>query len=212
MQEGFLALVEEQSGLNPVTYQYFNHYFNHRTIVFNGAVDADIIEGVILPLQEFEKDSCIEPVKLVLSTPGGSVSDGLVLCNVIDNYKKPLEIYVMGYAYSMGSVILCSGNKNPNVTKYCYPFSFALFHSGYTAIEGESMSVEDTIAFNRTVDNMIREYVISNTKITEEEYRGNERHQWYLTAKMMKEKGLIDIIIGDDTNAKEEEKAIESLE
>jgi ATP-dependent protease ClpP protease subunit len=60
------------------------------------------------------------------------------------------------------------------------------------------MSVEDTIAFNRMVDNMIRNYVISNTKITEEEYKENERHQWYLTAQMMKDKGLVDVIIGDE--------------
>ena len=104
----------------------------------------------------------------------------------------------MGYACSMGTIILSSGNKNPNVTKYCYPFTFALFHSGYTAVDGESLSVEDRIEFNRRVDHSIRDYVVANTNITAEEYKEHERHQWYLTAKEMKEKGLIDIIIGED--------------
>ena len=198
MNDGFLALVEEQSTLDPVMYQYFNHYKNHRTIIFNRAVDDSIVETVILPLLEFENDSSTEPVKLILSTPGGSVSDGLILCNVIDNYKKPLEIYVYGYACSMGTIILCAGNKNPNVKKYCYPFSFGLFHAGYSAVEGESLSVEDQIAFNKKTDNTIRDYVVENTKITAEEYKANERRQWYLSAKEMKEKGLIDIIIGGD--------------
>lgn len=198
MPDGFLTLVEQNSNLDPVTYQYFNHYFNHRTVVFNTDVDTNIVEMVILPLKEFEKDDNSEPVKLILSTPGGSVSDGLILCNIIDNYKKPLEIYVMGYACSMGTIILSSGNKNPNVTKYCYPFTFALFHSGYTAVDGESLSVEDRIEFNRKVDHSIRDYVVANTNITAEEYKEHERHQWYLTAKEMKEKGLIDIIIGED--------------
>ena len=57
MNEGFLALVEDQSNLDPVMYQYFNHYKNHRTIVFNRAVDDSIVETVILPLLEYEKDS-----------------------------------------------------------------------------------------------------------------------------------------------------------
>jgi len=198
MNDGFLTLVEEQSTLDPVMYQYFNHYKNHRTIIFNRAVDDSIVETVILPLLEFENDSNIEPVKLILSTPGGSVSDGLILCNVIDNYKKPLEIYVYGYACSMGTIILCAGNKNPNVKKYCYPFSFGLFHAGYSAVEGESLSVEDQIAFNKKTDNTIRDYVVENTKITAEEYKANERRQWYLSAQEMKEKGLVDIIIGGD--------------
>lgn len=198
MAEGFLTLIEEQSNLDPVTYQYFNHYKNHRTIIFNHAVDENIVETVILPLLEFENDDSSEPVKLILSTVGGSVSDGLILCNIIDNYKKPLEIYVYGYACSMGTIILCAGNKNQNVRKYCYPFSFGLFHAGYSAIEGESLSVEDRIEFNKKTDNSIRDYVIENTNITAEEYKINERRQWYLNAKDMKEKGLVDAIIGVD--------------
>ena len=202
MNDGFLTLIEDQSSLDPVMYQYFNHYKNHRTIVFNRAVDDSIVEMVILPLLEFEADEDNTPVKLIISTVGGSMSDGLILCNIIDNYKKPLEIYIYGYACSMGTIILCSGNNNPNVTKYCYPFSFGLFHAGYSAVEGEALSVEDQMAFNKQTDTMIRDYVVTNTKITAEEYKANERRQWYLTAKEMQEKGLIDIIIGgDDTNA-----------
>ena len=200
MNEGFLALVEEQSNLDPVMYQYFNQYKNHRTIVFNRGVDESIVESVILPLKEYEEDDSNAPVRLILSTAGGSVADGLILCNIIDNYTKPLEIYVYGYACSMGTVILCSGNNNPNVTKYCYPFSFGLFHAGYSAVEGESLSVEDQMAFNKKTDNRIRDYVVANTKITTEEYKANERRQWYLDAQEMKEKGLIDIIIGDEAN------------
>ena len=177
MNDGFLALIEDQSNLDPVMYQYFNHYKNYRTIIFNRAVDDSIVETVILPLLEFEKDNDQSPVKLIISTVGGSVSDGLILCNIIDNYKKPLEIYVYGYACSMGTIILCSGNKNLNVTKYCYPFSFGLFHAGYSAIEGESLSVEDQIEFNKKTDTMIRDYVVSHTNITAEEYKANERRQ-----------------------------------
>ena len=194
----FLTLVEENSQLNPVSYQYFNHLFNHRTVVFNDGIDKDILEAVILPLKEFENDDSNDPVKMIISTPGGAISEGLVLCNIIDNYSKPLEIYVMGYACSMGTIILAAGNHNSNVKKFCYPFSFALFHSGYTAFEGESLSVEDAMAFNKRVDNRIRDYIVANTKITEEQYRANERRQWYLDAHDMKELGLIDVIIGED--------------
>lgn len=199
----FLTLVEENSQLNPVSYQYFNHLFNHRTIVFNDGIDKDILEAVILPLKEFENDDSNDPVKMIISTPGGAISEGLVLCNIIDNYSKPLEIYVMGYACSMGTIILAAGNHNLNVKKFCYPFSFALFHSGYTAFEGEALSVEDAMSFNKRVDNRIRDYIVANTKITEEQYRANERRQWYLDAHDMKELGLIDVIIGEDEGTNE---------
>ena len=85
MSEGFLTLVENRSNLDPVSYQYFFNYFEKRTIVFNSFIDESIVETVILPLKQFEEDEINEPVKLIISTGGGSVSDSLVLCNIIDN-------------------------------------------------------------------------------------------------------------------------------
>ena len=157
---------------------------------------TDILETVVLPLKEFENDDITKPVTLILNTPGGSVADGLMLCNVIDNYKKPLEIIVPSYSCSMGTIILCSGNKNSNVIKKAYPFSFALFHSGQTYVGGESTSVEDVMNFNKGVDNKIRDYIIANTNITEELYDAHHRKQWYISADEMLEYGLINEIIG----------------
>ena len=153
----FLGFANDVSTLDPVMYQYFNQLLKHKTIVLNSEIDESILETVVLPLKDFEKQNGDIPVTLILNTPGGSVADGLMLCNIIDNYTKPLNIIVPSYSCSMGTIILCSGNKNPNVTKKCYPFSFALFHSGQTYVGGESTSVDDVIDFNRGVDNRIKE-------------------------------------------------------
>ena len=191
------------SNLDPTSFQYFDCLFNYRTIILNDEIDTPILETVILPLLKFEKDDISSPVTLILNTPGGAVSDGLTLCNIIDNYKKPLEIIVPSYACSMGTIILCSGNKNPNVTKKCYPFSFALFHSGLTVLSGESTSVEDTMNFNKDVDERIKQYVIANTNITEEEYMSHHRKQWFINSSDMKRFGLVDEIIGEPAQKEE---------
>ena len=192
----FLGFANDVSTLDPIMYQYFNQLLKKRTIVLNAEIDENILETVVLPLKDFEQDDSFEPVTLILNTPGGSVADGLMLCNVIDNYKIPLEIIVPSYACSMGTIILCSGNKNPNITKKAYPFSFALFHSGQTYVGGESTSVEDVMNFNKSVDNKIRDYIVANTNITEELYDAHHRKQWYISAEEMLEYGLIDEIIG----------------
>lgn len=194
----FLEFVETSSQLNPVSYQYFNNLLRHRTIILNNDIDENILETVVMPLKEFEKDSSSEPITLILNTKGGSLSDGLMLCNVIDNYKKPLEIIVPAYACSMGTIILCSGNNNPNVTKKAYPFSFALFHSGQVCLEGEAASVDDTIDFNRDLEKKIRQYIVSNTNISDELYQNYYRRQWFLTSEEMLKYHLIDEIIGSE--------------
>lgn len=196
MDDAILALVED-SGLDPVRYQYFHQLNDNRTIVFNTSVDESIVENVILPLKDFEKDDSDEPVTLILSTPGGSVADGLVLCNVIDGYRKKLNIIVYGYAYSMGFAILCSGSKNPNVSKKCYDFTTALWHPGEAHLSGSTNDINDIQDFNRKIDALIKSYILDNTYISKEIYERNERSQFYFTSSELLAYGIVDEIIGE---------------
>lgn len=195
----FLDIVKEYSELDAVNYEYFNQRFNHRTILFNREVDEDIIETVYLPLKEFEDDINNEPVTLILNSIGGSVSDGFFLANYLSGYKKKLNIIVAGYAASMAAVILASGGKNPNITRKCYPSTYALIHDGFIAFApSETKTAGDIMAFNDKVDTNIRQFILDNTNITPEQYDAHARKQWFIDAKTMKELNLIDEIIGGD--------------
>ncbi len=147
---------------------------------------------------DFEKDDSDDPITLIMATVGGSVSDGFVLCNIIDNYKKPLNIIILGYAASMGTIILAAGAHNPNVTRKCYPFTYALLHAGSTAFSGEALSVQDTLEFNKRIDEKVKQFIISHTKISEDEYTQYERKQWFLDADDMLKYGFVDEIIGKE--------------
>ena len=194
-----LASLLEQGGLNVIDYQYFNQLFNHRTVIFNKDINEDIVESVFLPLKDFEEDDCTTPVTLILNCIGGSVSDGFFLAHYISQYKKPLNILVLGYAASMAAVILAAGGHNENVTRMCYPCTYGLIHDGQVAIQAsEAKTAADIMAFNDSIDQQIRQFFIDNTKITAELYDSKSRKQWFLTAEEMRDYGLIDKIIGVD--------------
>lgn len=196
----FLQDVINYSQMDPQSYQYFYNLLKKRTIVFNEEIDVGIVESLIMPLLDFEKDDSEEPVTLILATPGGSTLAGLSVCNIIDNYKKKLNIIIPNYALSMGFYITIAGKNNPNVKKYAYPYSFFLLHAGETGASGESGSVKDLICFYDKIDEQIQDYVLSHTSITKEEYLTHIRKQWYLTAKEAKDLGVIDYIIGEDVS------------
>lgn len=194
----FLQVIEKYC-VNPVDYQYFHQLFHNRTVIFNQEVEESLIESVYLPLRDFENDLIEDPVTLILNSPGGSVSDGFFLAYYLKHYKKKLNIIVTGYAASMAAVILAGANHNENVTRCCYPSTYALIHDGYIAIApAESKTAGDIMAFNDKVDNDIRKFILENTKITAEQYDAQARHQWFLSSNEMLEYGLVDKIIGGD--------------
>lgn len=189
------------NGYDQTLYQYYNQLFNHRTIIFNREIMEDVVETVYLPLKEFEDDDSTTPVTLILNCVGGSVSDGFFLADYLTHYQKPLNIIVCGYAASMAALILAAGGKNPNITRFCYPNSYALIHDGQVAVQAaEAKTAADIMAFNDYVDRQIRQFFIDNTNISPEEFDDHSRKQWFLTASEMKKLGLINKIIGVDDN------------
>lgn len=187
-------LLANPTDLSPAIYQYYKNLQN-RTIIINEAVTANIVETVMLPLIEMDNDGTNEPITIRLSTVGGSLFDGITLCDIIDNLKTPTTVIVQTYAYSMGGIILMAGYNNPNVRKICYKHSTALLHAGSTYLEGNSTAVKDQFHFNQKFEQKLKDYTLSHSKITENEYDAMERYEWYMDSDTMLEKGLVDEVL-----------------
>lgn len=189
--EDLLVSPEE---LCPATYQYYKNLKN-RKIIFNQEFVSDVVETVILPLLEMDNDGTGAPIEIVLSSVGGSVFDGLVLCDVIDRLKTPTKITILGYALSMGSIVLFAGKKNENVKKVCYPFSIALIHDGECTISGTAGAVKDTQDFYTKMNKKIEDYIVDNSTITRAMYKKMKTKQWFMTSDEMLKYGLVDEIL-----------------
>lgn len=191
---GLDELLANPTEMSPAIYQYYKNLQN-RTIVINEQISSDIVESAMLPLIEMDNDGTGEPITIRLSTVGGSLFDGITLCDIIDSLKTATTIIVQTYAYSMGGIILMAGYNNPNVKKVCYKHSTALLHAGSTYLEGNSSSVKDQFKFNEKFEQKLKDYTLSHSNITEEEYDAMERYEWYMDSDTMLEKGLVDDIL-----------------
>ena len=89
-------------------YQYYKN-LKERKIIINNTIDAMLVEQVMLPLLEMDNDGTGKPIEIVLCSCGGSLFDGMVLCDIIDGLKCPTTVTVYTYAYSIGSIILMAG-------------------------------------------------------------------------------------------------------
>ena len=188
------SLMTDALAYDPVQYQYYLGLQN-RTVLINMSIDASVTETVMLPLLQMDNDGTNEPIKIIITTPGGSLYDGIVVCDIIDNLKCPTEVIVLNYAYSMGSLMLMAGYNNPNVVKKCYKHSTALIHGGSLYFEGNASNVKDQYKFNEEFEQKIKDYTLSHSKITEEEYDKHSKQEWYMTSDDMLKYGLVDEVI-----------------
>ena len=185
------CILEETSVVNAE----YKKLLSERKILINDIISENTMEKVIMPLLRMDNDGSGEKITIYINTNGGSVYDGLVLCNIIEKLKTPTDVIVLGYAYSMGAIILMSGKNNPNVTRKCYPFSTALIHGGSTYVSGSSSQVKDYFKFNERFEKRIADFIVSHTTLTEDDYAAIERYEAYMDSDEILEKGLVDEII-----------------
>ena len=80
------------------------------------------------------------PIKLYISSYGGSVYDGLGLVGVIRSSKTPVHTYTFGKVMSMGFILAISGHK-----RFTYPHTTYMFHSLSAAHWGKFSELEESV-------------------------------------------------------------------
>lgn len=171
-----------------------------RRIYINSEIDENIVDTAvyhILRYNRLDKDTPItsrEPIKIYINSPGGLVADGYALIDAIKLSKTPVYTINLANCLSMALLIFISGHK-----RFCMPHAEFLLHDGSSGCFDSVSKMQDRLKFeSEQIDKMTKEYILSNTSITKEQYEMNMRKEWYFLPQEGKSIGVVDSIIGED--------------
>ncbi len=170
-----------------------------RKLFLNSEIDQFSIADVAKHIMQYNReDFGIEPadrkpVLLYVVSNGGEVDSGFELIDVIQSSKTPIYTINLGYQYSMGFLIGLAGHKRFATRNAKY-----LMHDGSNFVYNSGAKAQDQMEFNRKVEERVKQYIISRSNLTSDEYDSKLRVEWYLFADEAKEKGFVDYIIGVD--------------
>lgn len=131
-----------------------------------------------------------KPIKLMVDSGGGSLLDSLAIIDSVKLSKTPVHAIITGAAYSGGFFISISASK-----RSAYKHASFLFHEGSAGNGGTSGQFENFAAFYKKQLQSLKEIVLENTKITEEEYEKIKRDDVWYDAYEALEKGIIDEVL-----------------
>ena len=175
-----------------------------RKLYLNQDISQETVSDIVRHILQFNReDHDLKPedripIKLYLVSNGGEVDSGFELIDVIEASTTPVYTINLGYQYSMGFLIGLAGHKRFATKNAKY-----LIHDGSNFVYGTGSKVQDQMEFNKRVETRVKDYILSHTKITEEDYISKVRVEWYLFADEAKEKGITDYIIGEDCSMDE---------
>lgn len=136
-----------------------------------------------------------DPIKLWISSCGGSCYAGLGIIEAIRTSNTPVITICNSYALSMGFHIFVAGHK-----RYATENAIFLNHEGYDEIWGHPSKNRDYLKFSEKFKERLNNLLIERTSFTERDLNETERLESYMFGDEAKKYGVVDYLIGRDVD------------
>jgi ATP-dependent Clp protease, protease subunit len=121
------------------SYDIYSRLLKDR-IVFLGTQVNDYVANVIVAQLLFlESENPEKEIHLYINSPGGSVTAGLGIYDIMQYISCPVATFCTGMAASMGSLLLCGGEKG---MRRALPNSRVMIHQPLGGVQGQASDIE----------------------------------------------------------------------
>ena len=191
-KSSLVPTVIESSSRGERAYDIFSRLLKERIVILSEEVNhvtASLITAQLLFLEAEDPD---KDIQFYINSPGGSVSDGLMIYDTMKLIKPDVQTICMGMAASMGSVLLAAGTKG----KRCiFPNAEVMIHQPLGGAQGQATEIliaADHIKATRTRLNQILADACGRP--LEQLMADTDRDNW-MTAQEALEYGIVDKIL-----------------
>ena len=166
-------------------------FFNTRAIYLWGPVDDSSAKDVVNRMLLLDADKPGEEIRFFINSPGGVVTSGMVIYDVMQMLQSPVSTICMGLAASMASILLAGGTKGK---RFIFPHGEVMIHQpslgGY--VQGVSADLEIHAAQIHKTKEMSAHLLADATgQPYDRVLRDLERDYW-MDAKEALEFGIVD--------------------
>lgn len=185
-------IVIEQTPRGERQYDIYSRLLLER-ILFLGTEVNDVVANLIVAQLFFLESS--EPdkdVHLYINSPGGSVSAGLAIYDVMQFIKSDVSTYCLGMAASMGAVLLTAGAKGK---RFSLPHSRVMIHQPLGGARGQASDIEIQAKEILYLKDRLNEILARHTGQSIDRIRKDTDRDNYLSAEEAVAYGLIDKVV-----------------
>lgn len=190
-----VPIVIEQTSRGERSYDIYSRLLKDRIIFLGTPVTDDVANAIIAQMLFLEADNPDKDIQLYINSPGGSVSAGLGIYDIMQFVKCDVATTCIGLAASMGSLLLAGGQKGK---RYALPHARVMIHQPHimgTGISGQVSDIEiHAKEMLRTKDQLTRIYERHTGKEYDFLHKSMDR-DYFMTAGEAVEFGICDRVV-----------------
>ena len=170
-----------------------NQRLLRKRIIFLGQeVDDDIANRICSEMLLLAAEDSQRDIHLYINSPGGSVTAGMAIYDIMEYVPNDIETVAMGFAASMGQVLLCAGTPGK---RYALPHARMVMHQPSGGIGGSASDIqiqaEQIVHVKETLAERIAFHTGQPLARIKEDW---DRDRWF-TAEEAQRYGIVDHVV-----------------
>jgi len=167
---------------------------HQRIIVLGQEVDDPIANRICAELLLLSAEDPHRDISLYINSPGGSVTAGMAIYDVMQLIPNDVTTLGMGLAASMGQFLMTAGTPGK---RFVLPNTEVLLHKGSAGIGGSAADIEVQAArLARMTARMLAITAERTGRTVEQVDADSVRDKWF-TAQEARDYGLVDEVLSD---------------
>jgi len=186
-----IPTVLEKSATGERAYDIWSRLLKDRIVFLGQEVDDYVINLMIAQMLFLDKEDRHAPIEFYINSPGGSVTAGLALYDVMHTISAPVNTTCVGLAASMGAVLLAGGTGE----RTALPHSRIMIHQVSSGFRGTSADMRIQVNETNKLEDQLFQILATKTGQTKEQIAKDCDRDCYMSAIEAKDYGLIDAVI-----------------
>jgi ATP-dependent Clp protease protease subunit len=133
-----IPMVVEESSRGERAFDIFSRLLRERIVFVNGEIEDGMAALVCAQLLFLESEHPKKPIEMYINSPGGVVTAGFAIYDTMQYIKSPVATTCMGFAASMGSFLLMSGEPGSRTS---LPNARIMVHQGSGGFQGKASDI-----------------------------------------------------------------------
>ena len=175
----------------------YSRLLQDRIVMFGTSVTDETSNRAVAQLLYLHKIDPKADITLMINSPGGSVSAGLGIYDVMQFISNDVKTVCLGQAASMGAILLTAGTKGK---RFALPNSRIMIHQPMAGMEGTATDLEIHTKEVLKVKKKLNEILLSHTGQTLEQIEKDTDRDYFLSAEEAVSYGIIDSIVDSINN------------
>ena len=172
-----------------------------RIIMLFTPISDPVSNTLIAQLLYLEREDPDKDINMYIQSPGGVISAGLAIYDTMQLIRPQVSTICVGMAASMATVLLCAGAKGK---RYALPHATVHMHQAMGGAQGQASDIAIAAREIARQQDMIRDIIVKHTGQPSDKVTHDTDRDFYLNPEQAVEYGIIDEVLNQPSDAKEE--------